>query len=569
MTTPNSSSRQSNRQLETKPKSKRGLTSVNVWKGNLRLTVPATVHISGKQKHIPLKMSDTRENLAKADLIKSQINAYIESKRSKGGELDREEITNYIAKTIRSVKADVSRQGTDALCQIAELSLDLLWEEFIDFKKKNIESYAFENIHITVRNHLGKLSTRNINEAEKISIELKEVTRSYSARYQMLSYLSACCKRAVINRKIKSNPFEQIIDELDAPNSDNDPDPFPYTEKVRVIQAYREHPKYYFYAHITEFCFETGCRPGMAFGLRWKYVNFGENYIHFYESVKRVRGGDIVTYGTKTRKREKKGYILPMENPRVREILEEEAARQGENRSPEDYVFQNPNGKRIRPHNYYYSWRGQKRKSQLKSGEKQYHFKGIVRKLADLSEEEGGISHYRPPYSARHTYITEVLELALQVDDISAAKFFEILTNLAKYVNNSPDIILKNYLGRTRDASILNISKERREEVLKHKKTYSELKEDLIKTENQLDELRKKLQEAEERLKEQSEFSAFCLHQLAAKQPESFPHLPEINQHEVLESSVEQNRSINCSSSEFEQLLMASMLMGWQDSNQQ
>lgn len=563
MTTPNSSNRQSNRQLETKPRSKRGLTSVNVWRGNLRLTVPATVHISGEQKHIPLQMADTPENSAKADLIKSQINAYIESQRSKGQELDREEITNYIAEAIRSVKADVSRQGTAASCQTSELLLDVLWEDFIEFKKKNTESYTFENIHITVRNHLSKLSTRDINEAEKISIELIKVTGSYSARYQTLSYLSACCKRAVINRKIKSNPFEQIVDELNAPNSDNDPDPFPYIEKVRVIQAYREHPKYYCYANITEFRFETGCRPGMAFGLKWKYVNFKENYIYFYESVKRVRGGDIVTYGTKTRKREKKGYILPMENPRVREILEEEAARQGENRSPEDYVFQEPNGKRIRPHNYDYSWRGQKRKSQLKSGEKQYNFKGIVRKLADLSEEEGGISHYRPPYSARHTYITEVLELALQVDGISAAKFFEILANLARYVNNSPDTILKNYLGRSRDASILNISKERREEALKHKKNYSELKEDLTKAENQLDELRKKLQETEERLKEQLAFSAFCLHQLAAKQSESFPHLLEINQHGILESIVEQNQSINCSSSEFEQLLMASILMDW------
>ncbi|WP_088890001.1 site-specific integrase [Leptolyngbya ohadii] len=562
MSNPKSSSKQYNRRTETKPRNKRGLVSINVWKGNLRLTVPATLHISGEQKHIPLKMANTPENVAKADLIKSQVNAYIQGKRSKGEELDRKVVANYIAETIRLVKVD-------APCQIFEPSLDILWEEFFEFKKANSDSYSFEGIYITVSNHLSKLTTRDINEAEKISIELRERTKSYSARYFVLSYLSACCKRAVINRRIKSNPFVPIMQELKAPNSDSDPDPFSSIEKERVIQAYRKHPKYHRYANLAEFLFEAGCRPGMAFGLRWKHVNFKENYITFCESVSRVRGGDIVTQGTKNRKHEKKGYELPMENPRVREILEEEAARQGVNRNSEGYVFQEPNGERIRPHNYSYSWRGQKRKSQLKSGEKQYNFKGIVNKLADLPEEEGGISHYRPPYSTRHTYITEVLELALQRDDISAAKFFEIIANLAKYVNNSPKMILDHYLGRSRDVSILNISKERREEVLKHKRTYSELKEDLTKAENQLNDLRKKLQETEERFKEQSAFSAFCLHQLATKQRESSFYTVETNQHKSPESFVEQNQPINYSSSEFEQLLTAFMLIDWQDSKQQ
>jgi hypothetical protein len=75
--------------------------------------------------------------------------------------------------------------------------------------------------------------------------------------------------------------------------------------------------------------------------------------------------------------------------------------------------------------------------------------KGIVSELASKTEEEGGIDHYRCPYSTRHTFITLSLEKRLLgPSDVS---------QLSKYVGNSAAMIYKHYLGRSGNEELVNI----------------------------------------------------------------------------------------------------------------
>ncbi|MHC5861167.1 hypothetical protein [Nostoc sp.] len=91
---------------------------------------------------------------------------------------------------------------------------------------------------------------------------------------------------------------------------------------------------------------------------------------------------------------------------------------------PTAIVFPSPRGGLIDASKFTSQvWRG------CKSGKKIY--KGIVTQLV----ETGEVSRYRPPYNCRHSLITECLERGVPV------------TQLARWLGNSPEIIFKHYSG--------------------------------------------------------------------------------------------------------------------------
>jgi hypothetical protein len=71
-----------------------------------------------------------------------------------------------------------------------------------------------------------------------------------------------------------------------------------------------------------------------------------------------------------------------------------------------------------------------------------------------LSEEEGGIDHYRPQYNTRHTFITLVIEGLIEINESTMRD----ITTLAKYVGNSANVILEHYLGGSNSRKMVVIS---------------------------------------------------------------------------------------------------------------
>ncbi len=404
-------------------KAKRGHFGCEEFKGWLRLTVPAKHSPTGSQKRISLQMDDTPENRAEAQRIIKRIHAHIEI-----GDYDPEKLHEYIfGKPEKTAKTPQSTPTK-------EPSLDELWSRYVAQKSKNWSQTYIASSISTVGSHINKLTTKRLSDALQIEFELSHL--SSSSRYRVLTFISACCNWAVHSQIILHNPFWAIVDGLKPPNSDHDPDPFTRKEMERIIEAFKNHPRYSYLAPLVAFLFLTGCRTGEAVGLRWKNVT--DKYIIFCQSISMARGKHIYREGTKTVPRRE----FPRINPRLNQLLEQ---LKPENVNPDDFVFQNPSGGHINRNNFYYSWHGGK--------DKEYFSKGIVSKLASKTEEEGGIDHYRCPYSTRHTFITLSLETMAEKKFLGPSE----ISQLAKYVGNSAAMIYKHYLGRSGNEELVNI----------------------------------------------------------------------------------------------------------------
>ena len=404
-------------------KAKRGHFGCEEYKKRLRLTVPAIYSPTGKQRRISLKMDDTPENRAAAQNIIKRIDAHIVVQN-----YDPEKLDEYIFERPETTAKTPQSTSTK------EPSLDELWSRYVAQKTKNWSQAYIASIIMVIGSHINKLTTKRLSDALQIESELSHL--SYSARYKVLTYISTCCNWAVHSQIILHNPFWAIVDGLKAPNSDHDPDPFLRKEMERIIEAYKTHPRYSYLAPLVAFLFLTGCRTGEAIGLRWKNVT--DKYIYFRENLLILRGRHIHKQGTKTQDSRE----FPRTNPRLNQLLEQ---LKPENVNPDDFVFQKPSGGHINRRIFYYTWYGDKHRGKFK--------KGIVSELASKTEEEGGIDHYRCLYSTRHTFITLSLETMAEKRQLTPSD----VSQLAKYVGNSAEMIYKHYLGRSGNEELVNI----------------------------------------------------------------------------------------------------------------
>jgi integrase len=410
-----------------KRRATRGSFSWETVTGRLRLIVPAQHSPTGKQKRIALQMNDTLENRQEADKIIKRIHAHIHDIE----DYDPQKLDEYI----RGKPEKTANKPPPT--QVEEPQLDELWERYVLYKSLNWAVTTLETVIKVVGSHIARLTTKKLSDALQIHSELSHL--SYPARYKTLCWISACCKWAVQSQLISHNPFWVIVDGLKPPKTDTDPDPFTREEMKRIIEAYKIHPTYSYFAPFVSFLFLTGCRTGEAVALRWKNVT--EKSIIFCENIAFARGKHIYLSSTKTGKNRE---FPRNENSALDKLLKQ---LKSETVNPDDFVFQQPGGGHINRRIFHYSWHG-------KRGKKSGRFnQGIVSKLASKTEAEGGIDHYRCPYSTRHTFIT----LALETMDLNKLSSSSDISQLAKYVGNSPPMIYKHYLGRSGNEELVNL----------------------------------------------------------------------------------------------------------------
>jgi len=420
------------------------------WKslkdGSLRLNIPKQYSI-GKEKQIQkrLGLKKTPENQAIADLITARLNELIAT-----GNYNPEDIDNYLQEYKRLyVRPELQLPPKRSKTVKATTSLDGLWTMFCAYKQNLVKQTTFNGIFSTVTLHISKLETKDLGKADDIVAELRQQIKSASALYRTLSYLSNCCDWAASRDKTPKNPFKLILKDLKPPQTDCDPDPFTREGMNRVINAYSEEPKYYYYVPFIKFRFKTGCRFGEGVALKWKNVHLQEGYIDFCETITYTPKGYVHQKGTKTKLSRK----FPI-NSSLQQLLEKQKS---DNVGLEDYVFREPSGGFVKYPNFYTHWYGRK------SGktEKTFH-KGIVTQLAELPEEEGGIDHYRTPYSTRHTFITLALDKLARKREVKLSD----VAQLAEYVGNSVETIFKHYLGKSGDISIVDIEEDKADSAL-------------------------------------------------------------------------------------------------------
>ena len=268
------------------------------------------------------------------------------------------------------------------------VSLLDIFQQYKDFKSNILKPSSMKNL-ITVLHKLKAMPTTVIKSPKNIRTWLIEHNSQEQAR-RTLTQLGASYNWAIEQEIVKPpNPFKRFkkFKRL----SQAEPDPFTREERDLIIEKF-ESSKPHFQAFV-KFMFLTGCRPSEAAGLVWQNVDLRAKKIIFCEAV--VEGKR--QKGTKTNS----SRTFPI-NKQLMELLKSLEQSQ-------EQLFTSEKGKTIDLHNF-----------------TQRIWKPLLKQLP---------VKYRGCYHCRHTFITLCIKNGIAIQDI------------AKWVGNSPEIILKHYAG--------------------------------------------------------------------------------------------------------------------------
>lgn len=373
------------------------------FRGYFRLRLPASV-AKGTSRYFSTGLSSTEENKKKAQILAWTIEEDI-SKDAFDWTL-----TKYKPQSAISIQA-----------QEWVWNLEKLWEKYSDFMRSQLAATTYEKDYKRkLKNHIKEFPTKDARKAIQIRDWLLANLSLESAK-RILRYMSACCHWAVRSKLLPVNPFDGLAADIRAIRGKATTiDPFSIQERDAIIGAFEAHKLHKYYVPFVKFLFYTGARPGEVIALQWKHINTDCTEILFAESY---------NANLKIRKTTKTGKSRRFPcNARLRQLLLEIKP---DDVNPTAVVFPAPRGGFIYMNRFTNQvWRG------YKSGKKTY--KGIVTQLL----ETGKVSRYRPPYNCRHTFITEMLQRNVPVQQV------------AQWCGNSAPIIFKHYAGIVGNAEV-------------------------------------------------------------------------------------------------------------------
>lgn len=356
--------------MKRQKKKPKGSVTIENFRGRLRLRLPRQV-FGGEQRYLSLGLS--------ADSLFHKKIA-----KAKAQEIEADIVLEKFDLTLMKYKKESP----------SKLTLDELWQRFTDFKKKFLAETTINHDFKKIKNYINKLPSKQISDAKIIRNYLIDNFSPDTAK-RTLKWIKACCRWAVEEELISSNPFAN----LSIPRSYKEKkqiDPFTKSERDLIVSSFERHPRFGHYASFVKFLFLTGCRPSEAIALQWQHVDPAFTKITFSEAVV-----DKVRKDTKTHTIRK----FPV-NSQLRSLL---LQIRPSAISPETPLFVSPKGSLIDQHNF---------------GNRAWM--GVVKELP---------IPYRSQYNTRHTFITHCLEAKIPV------------TQVAAWVGNSPEIIYQHYAG--------------------------------------------------------------------------------------------------------------------------
>lgn len=393
--------------MNTPQKSPKGSASVESFQGRLRIRLPRQLY-DGKQKYLTLGLSDTPEHHIVAEGKVREIEQDILKDSLIPGTFDFT-LSKYRPQTHLTLVKPVEEPQK-------VLTLNELWDKYTEFKSTQLEETTILRDYGKIQKRIPKLPTQDISEA----VEIRDyLLKAYSAEVakRTLKQFNACCNWAVRSKLIDSNPFNGMATEIQSKKcSKTSRMSFTKEEKDAIIKAFENNTysskfapvSHSYYAPYVKFLFLTGCRPEEAIALKWKHIQV--NIIVFSEAV----ATDL-----KIRKNTKTDVIrwIPI-NAQLQSLLD---GIKPENISPETLVLPAISGRELDAHNFL-----------------NRVWKPVLTNLL----KDGKVRHYLPQYNCRHTFITLALEAGVTVPQI------------AKWVGNSPEVIMKHYADTTRQVQI-------------------------------------------------------------------------------------------------------------------
>lgn len=369
--------------MSAQQKASKGSVGIEAFQGRLRLRLPRQLY-GGKQKYLTLGVADTPENQKLA--------------ASKAKQIELDILAGYFDATLEKYKLQTNSDlGKPSKSNQAELPLNVLWDRYAAYKSKTLSVTTINKDYKRIKNHIASLPTQKLADAVPIRDFLLSQLSANSAK-RVLTQLNACCDWAVDSGLITKNPFDgmaQTVKTL-AKDEEDSINPFTRDEQERIIAAFAKHRYYQHYTSYVRFLFMTGCRTSEAVGLTWEHIDEKLTRITFREAV--VEGNRKDTKTHKIRR-------FPI-NKSLKSLL---LSIKPKSSNPNSPVFQAPRGGMIDAHNFLNrAW------------------KTVLSELR---------IQYRSQYNTRHTFITNCLEAGISV------------VQIAKWVGNSPEIIMKHYAG--------------------------------------------------------------------------------------------------------------------------
>ena len=297
--------------------------------------------------------------------------------------------------------------------------LNDLWTKFVESKQSQCSPNTMDTMYAQYTRYIEKLPTHDLTQSGEIKDFAIKTFPINSAR-RLIVRLNACCKWAMQNGLIDSNPFNGMASDIKLPksqkNEDGEINPFTAEERDSILNAIATDQfnpahsafKHSYYFPFVYFLFKTGCRSSEAVALTWKDVSKNFSSISFERSIIDTAQGRQVREGLKTQEKRK----FPC-NPALQEFLK---SIKSDTVKASDLVFPGIKGGYLDPDAF-----------------RKYVWKRIL---------EGLGIEYRKLYQTRHTFITLVLEFPMDAKDV------------AKLVGNSPEVIYKHYAGTNRNLSV-------------------------------------------------------------------------------------------------------------------
>ncbi|WP_414582386.1 site-specific integrase [Scytonema sp. PCC 10023] len=380
----------------------KGIVGIENKKGKLRLRLPRSV-ATDSARYLSTGMDATLDNHRKAQRVALEIEEDI-----RAGQFDLS-FERYLGQFKTQPQKIV--RGTD---------LGELWGRYCQYMKPQLAVTTYQRDYTRkYANHIQRLPTRDLRKAIAIRDHLVATLSADTAK-RVLTYINACCSWGVSSGLVSHNPFEGMAKSIKVAKAGADIDPFTLAEREAILKAFSEHPQHKHYLPFVRFLFLTGCRPGEAIALQWQHISTDCSQITFSESFD---SGLKVRKDTKTHQTRK----FPC-NQVLRGLL---LSIKPKDYQPDGLVFASPTGLPINASKFASQvWKG------CKSGQKTYQ--GIVGQLV----RDGFLKRYRCPYNCRHTFITMAIEAGVPI------------TQVAKWVGNSPEVILKHYAGILNQAEV-------------------------------------------------------------------------------------------------------------------
>lgn len=300
------------------------------------------------------------------------------------------------------------------------ITLSNLWREYTDYKSQTLTLTTINKDYKRTGNVIKALPSQSLSDAVIIRDYLLS-HKSPNAAQKILVLLSASCDWGIKQKLIYENPFAGMSAEIKVPRTEDSEviDPFTAEERDAIIAAFESSQYYSHYTPFVKFLFWTGCRTSEAIGLQWKHILGDCQTIKFSEALVDGVRKDTKTY---------KIRFFPC-NSQLQALLKSIKPENGE---PDALVFKSKEGTAIRISGFHNrAWKGYKNHAGNQVD-------GILTKLV----KEGKVKRYRPQYNTRHTFITMMVEQNIP------------LPQIAKWVGNSPEIIMKHYCGTLRQIQV-------------------------------------------------------------------------------------------------------------------